>query len=106
MAEPIAPLHPDATGLTVFRILPDGNGRAYSSVEFTRGWAGTDHFLRQLKACGFVKNSTTEEGTCYAVLDVLNADGDIVQDYEVPTAQAFRFIKRKLKLTVASEDAE
>lgn len=96
----LAPLHPQATGYAAFRCLPDGTGRNYSAVEFTRGWAGAEQFLRQLRACGFVKNSSNNPDDGYAVLDVLNADGDIVQDYEVPTAQAFRYIKRKLRLTV------
>lgn len=101
MSEELAPLHPDAVGFTLFRVLPNGEGRAYTSVEFARGWAGADHFLRQLRACGYVKNSSaTQDG--WHVLDVLNADGDIVQDYAVPPhpSGAFAFIKRKLRLQV------
>lgn len=100
----LAKLHPQAVGFTAFRALPDGTGRAYTGVEFTRGWAGADHFLRQLRACGFVKNSSDDPESGYAVLDVLDLNGDIVQDYEVPTAHAFKYIYRKLQLRVASED--
>ncbi|RGC68447.1 hypothetical protein C5N14_13755 [Micromonospora sp. MW-13] len=96
----LAPLHPDATGLTLFRALPNGTGRAYSEVEFTRGRAGVEHFLRQLRAFGYVRNSSADPESGYGVLDVLNAAGDIVQDYEVPTARAHAYIKRKLRLTV------
>ncbi|MEU5946277.1 hypothetical protein ABZ793_12030 [Micromonospora sp. NPDC047465] len=101
----LAPLHPDAVGFTLFRVLPNGGSRAYTAVEFTRGWAGADHFLRQLRACGYVRNSSTAPDGWH-VLDVLDANGDIVQDYAIPPhpSRAFAYIKRKLKLTVASED--
>lgn len=42
----------------------------------------------------------TSTAPSYAVLDVLNADGDIIGDYDVPTVAAFRYIKRKLQLRV------
>ncbi|MEU8186050.1 hypothetical protein [Micromonospora carbonacea] len=101
----LAPLHPDATGLTLFRTLPNGTGRAYSEVEFTRGRAGVEHFLRQLRAFGYVRNSSSDPKSGYGVLDVLNADGDIVQDYEVTSARAHAYIKRKLRLTVVQPPA-
>lgn len=106
MSTDLHPLHPAATGFTVFRVLPDGTGRSYSAVEFTRGWAGAEHFLRQLRACGYVKNSSTDPDSGYAVLDVLDADDDIVQDYEVPSGAAFAYIKRKLRLTVVHPPTE
>jgi hypothetical protein len=103
MTRRVAPLHPNATGLTAMRPVK-GLARNYTEVEFTRGWAGVDHFLRQLEACGLVQDSNTEPS--YAVLDVLNDEGDIIQDYNIPTAAAFRYIKRKLKLRVASTDGD
>jgi hypothetical protein len=48
-------------------------------------------------------SSTNRES--YAVLDVLDESGDIVGDYAIPTAAAFRWVKRTLKLAVESEDA-
>ena len=94
----LAPLHPSATGFKLFRCLPDGTGRDYTGVEFARGWAGADQFRRLLHAVGYIRNSSAEPS--YGVLDVLGADGDLLQDYDVPSAEAFAFIKRKLKLTV------
>jgi hypothetical protein len=94
----LEPLHPDATGFKLFRGLPDGTARDYTGVEFTRGWSGADQFRRQLLAVGYLKNPSTEPS--FGVLDVLNAAGDIIQDYNVPTPKAFRYIKRKLKLRV------
>lgn len=101
-ADHLEPLHPAAIGFTLFRELPSGAGRAYSSVEFTRGWAGADHFRRQLRAFGFVQNCTPAKA--YGLLDAIDAEGDIVQTYDIPTARAFAYIKRKLKLTVTHTD--
>ncbi|MEV4212537.1 hypothetical protein [Micromonospora sp. NPDC049662] len=95
-------LHPEAVGLSAIRALPGGAMRQYSSVEFTRGWSGVEHFLRQLRACGFVRPSNSDTSG-YAVLDVLDAEGDIIQDYDLPTAIAFRYVKRKLNLIVVPE---
>jgi len=39
----------------------------------------------------------------YAVLDVLSQADDIVQDYTVPTAAAFRTLKRRLGTRVDRE---
>jgi hypothetical protein len=92
-----------ATGLSAIRALPpNGAMRQYSAVEFDRGWAGVEHFIRTLRAVGYIKPSSAAPS--YAVLDVLDTDGDIIFDYDIPTAVAFRFIKRKLQLRVESED--
>lgn len=40
------------------------------------------------------------------MLDVLDPEGDIVADYDVVSAAGFRYIKRKLKLTVVDVEAE
>jgi hypothetical protein len=40
------------------------------------------------------------------VLDVLNAEGDIVQDYDLPTRQAFAYVYRKLRLRVEAVPEE
>jgi hypothetical protein len=94
-----------ATGLSALRVLTDGEPRQYSAVEFTRGWWGLERFIRTLRAVGFIRPSTRRSGG-YAVLDVLDADGDIIADYDIPTARAFRYVKRKLKLTVVDVEAE
>lgn len=101
MTTDLAPLHPDAIGFTVLRVLPNGGCRNYTAVEFTRGWPGAEHFLRQLRAVGYVRDSKgAPDG--WHVLDVLDANGDIVQDYAIPPApsRAMAYIKRKLKLRV------
>lgn len=98
----LRPLHEAATGFKLFRGA-NGDPRDYTAVEFTNGWAGANRFLNQLRICGYVRNpSSTTSG--YGVLDVLNGDGDIVADYDVPTSHGFAFIKRKLGLVVDATD--
>ncbi len=91
-----------AVGLSAIRSVTEngvkGVMRQYSAVEFGRGWPGVEHFIRTLRAVGYVKPSSTTPS--YAVLDVLDTEGDIIADYNIPTSNAFRYIKRKLKLTV------
>lgn len=90
-----------AVGLSAFRVLPGGEtGRQYSAVRFTKGWHGVERFIRILRACGYVRPSDADPKRGYAVLDVLNADEDIIGDYEIPTSRAFQYVKRQLKLTV------
>jgi hypothetical protein len=93
-----------ATGLSAIRGLPDGSLRQYTYVEFERGWNGVEHFIRTLRAVGFVRPSSSAPS--YAVLDVLDADGDIIGDYDVPSSKAFAFIKRKLHLRVEEVPAQ
>jgi hypothetical protein len=92
-------LHPEAHALTVFRIVKD-EGRNYTATWFPKDpWAGCDQFLRQCHAVGWIKPTAADED-CYAVLDVLNENGDIVQDFPIRDAKAFQQIKRRLHLAV------
>ena len=47
---------------------------------------------------------TARPGTPYAVLDVVDGQGDILQTFPIPHARAFRWFYRKLRLRVESED--
>lgn len=90
-----------AIGFSAFRILPNGDSRQYTASEMQRGWHGVERFLRLCSAVGYVVpwiDPSTD--VSYAVLDVIDAEGDIVTDFNVPTAKAFRYIKRKLGLAV------
>jgi hypothetical protein len=92
-------LHPEAHALTVFRIVGD-EGRNYTATWFPKApWAGCEQFVRMCSAVGWIKPTKAEEDS-YAVLDVLNENGDIVQDYGIVSASAFQQIKRRLKLAV------
>lgn len=93
-----AELHEEAHALTVFRVLPNGEGRRYTAVTFPSApRRGCEQFVRMSRAVGWIGG---QWASAYGVLDVLNEDGDIVQDYPIPDARAFRGIKRKLDLRV------
>lgn len=96
-------IHPEAHALTMFRALADGRGRQYTAVTFPHDpWQGCERTIRIAKAFGWVSEPTPN---AYGVLDVLNENGDIVQDFSVPTARAFQSLKRKLDLRVDFTDA-
>lgn len=94
----------NATGLTAIRILANGTMRQYSGVEFDHGYVGVERFIRRLAAFGYIKPSSSAKS--YGVLDVLDKDGDIIADYDIPTANAFAYMKRKLNLTVERHDED
>jgi hypothetical protein len=97
-------IHPEAHALSAFRVLPDGSGRAYTATWFPKDpRGGCEHFLRTCRAVGWIRPSS-EDG--YAVLDVLDEDGDIIEDYTIVSAKAFQQIKRRLRLAVESTDGE
>ncbi len=95
---------PGAIGLSAIRALPGGKMRQYTAVEFKRGWQGVEHAVRTFRFLGYIKASSTEPS--YACLDVIDDNDDIIANYDVPTAQAFRYIKRKLNLRVVPDPEE
>jgi hypothetical protein len=99
----LEPLHPDAAFLSAFRVLKNGGCRAYSTVEFERGRDGVARTLRVASCFGFVENYI-DGAESYAMLDVLDEDCGEVQEFNIPSAGAFRWWKGKLRLRVVSED--
>lgn len=97
-------LHPAAVGFSAIRGLPGGRMRQYCEVQFTNGWPGANRYHRMFAGTGSIIASSTAPS--YAVLDVIDADGEIVQDFDIPTAEAFRYVKRMLGLTVVAQDGE
>jgi hypothetical protein len=94
---------PGAVALTVFRELPGGSGRQYTATTWPRDpWQGCEHFVRMCAAVGYVRDCTPEHA--YALLDAISDGGDILETWDITTAQAFRYIYRKLNLRVESED--
>ena len=90
-------LHREAHALRLFRVLPNGEARTYWAITFPRDpWGGCEHTVRFGLKLGAIRHADEATDDDYAVLDVLNEDGDIVQDYSVPTAAAFKTIKRRL----------
>lgn len=95
-------LNSAAHALSVFRVLPSGDGRAYSAVTFPQNpYQGCEHFISTARFVGWLTDPSDDD---YGVLDVLDVDASIVQDFGIPTADAFQRIKRKLNLVVESTD--
>ena len=94
---------PRAVALAAFRVLPNGEGREYTATTFPCDpWQGCERMIRMAREVGFVTASKAVDG--YAVLDVLDKDGDVIQDYAIPTARAFQWFKRKLHWVVVPEE--
>ncbi|MFD1145938.1 hypothetical protein [Saccharothrix hoggarensis] len=99
ITSPLPDVHADAVALTVFRALPDGEtGRQYTIAEADSGRDAIVRSIRSAAAVGFIAAAGTTGA--YAVLDVLNHDEDIVQDFAIPTRAAFEWWARKLHLSV------
>lgn len=88
---------PEASGLSAFRELPDGSGRAYTVVEAPSGRVAVERIVRTARAVGFLLPPGSEG---YAILDVWDDDG-VIQDFVIPDARAFRWWYRRLGLRVA-----
>ena len=94
---------PRAVALAAFRVLPNGEDPQYTeSWSPGNPWQGCERMIRMARAVGFVAASKAVDG--YAVLDVLDKDGDVIQDYAIPTARAFQWFKRKLHWVVVPEE--
>jgi hypothetical protein len=98
------PVDKDAHALTAFRVLPDGRGRQYTATTFPRNpYQGCERTIRMASKCGFV---TAPSRDCYALLDVIDAEGEYLEGFGIPTAQAFRWFKRVLHWQVESTDGD
>lgn len=93
MTAAIEVLHPEATELTVFRIVDD-EGVVYTRMDFRDGRDAVEAALRRGLECGLIAPfpDLTTPVTSYAVLDVVGPESDgwsIVQDFNIPTLDAF-----------------
>lgn len=101
-------LPPDAVAVSAFRALRDGTGRQYTVTEDLSKGQAIRASLHRAKGIGFVKATGHDDGPCdcYAVLDILDANDDIVQDFCIPTRRAFEWWYRHLDLRVVDVKAE
>jgi hypothetical protein len=91
---------PDAHALTLFRVLKNGEARGYTATTFPRNpRADCQRFVRMARFW------LTEDADGYGVLDVLNENGDIVQDFTIADSAGFQQIKRRLHLKVERDVA-
>lgn len=100
MSTDLYDLPADAVAVSAIRALSNGSLRQYSGTTFPddpRG--GCVWQIRKARACGFIAPSSADG---YAVLDILNEAGDIVADFDIPSARAFRWWKRTMGWTVES----
>jgi len=98
-----AQLPETAHALTLFRALPDGRGRQYTATTFPANpRRGCERFIR--RALSHVGRWPMNEP--YAVLDVLNAEGDVIADFPISDAASFRWVKQRLSLRVETTDGE
>jgi hypothetical protein len=95
-------LLPGAHAITAFRALPNGAGRQYTGTTWLNDpWGGVEHAVRTGHKLGFLKASSADQGSGYAVLDVLDQAGEVIQDFEITTARAFQWMKKRCGWTVA-----
>ncbi len=95
-------INANAVALSALRSLPNGVARQYSVAEFDHGAEGIRFWVRRAWAIGFAHPSGAACTNCYAVLDVLDANDDIVQDFCIPTRRAFAWWYRTLRLRVVA----
>lgn len=71
-----------------------GQLREYEAVTFPDNpWQGCEMWLRRCRAFGYLA------GGEYAVIDILSANGDIIQDFQV-SKDGFNYLRDKLKFRV------
>lgn len=86
-------LHPDAYAIRPVRLIGEDELRHYEAVYFPNNpRSGIEQYLRQLLG------DLTDDGSGL-LLDILNEDGDIVQDYPL-NRSGFKFLRSRLKLRV------
>lgn len=93
----------EAHALTLFRILPNGEGRRYSATTFPNGpYQGCERTVRMARAVGWIAE---DGGESYGLLEVIDANGDILADFDIPTARAFAQVKKHLNIVVEEVEA-
>lgn len=90
-----------AVGLRFARILPGGRLRLYEGVRWHSGRAGMAQFLSQtlLPKDAFANAD-------YALADVLDENHDVIAEFGIATAEAFRRLQYKLRCRVDSTDGD
>jgi hypothetical protein len=94
-------LHPAAHALTLFRVLPNGEGRCYTATTFPRSpLAGCERLVGMARKVGWIADCDDS----YGLLEVLDENGDILADYDIPNARAFSALKKKLNIVVEERE--
>ncbi|HEY9412775.1 MAG TPA: hypothetical protein VIP77_24595 [Jiangellaceae bacterium] len=97
-------LHTDAYAVTIVQTLPGGRGRRYSTAVGDGDPRGLiEAALDEARQRGGVIDAV-DGGNPYAVLDVLDGNGEVVQDFGIPDREALEWWVRLLGVTIESED--
>lgn len=91
----------DATGLSALRIDGTETGHFYSTA--TMEPRVLERFVQLAERDGLLVPATGYD-ECYAVLDILDASGDIVDDRHVPTERAWNALNSELRLEVIAHE--
>lgn len=97
----IPELHPDASAVSAFRILPSGEGRAYTVSDPSGGRDAIARALFRAQRLGYVTPPGDDD---YAVLDIVGGNDDVIQDYGIPHAKACGWWGRTVRWRVAPEE--
>lgn len=94
-------LKPEAFALRPVRVIGDGF-RYYEATTFPQDpWKGCELYLRRLAFFGHLREDGKEGQEI--VIDVLDANGDIIQDFPV-TREGFRLLRRWLRFKVDASE--
>lgn len=90
-------LHPNAHALRPVRVVAE-TLRVYEATTFPGNpWAGCELYVRRCRAVGGLKDDGSR-----IVLDVLDLNGDIVQDFPM-TRRGLNYLRECLKFHVETE---
>jgi hypothetical protein len=89
----------ETVALQLMRPLKSGESRMYEAMECHGGAKGIGLFLTRLLF-------TEDTEGAYGMIDLLDADGCIIEEIGVPDRDQFQRIRRKLKCRVLDFEAE
>jgi hypothetical protein len=93
----IPPLDSNSHALQLVRAIESKNVfRYYEATTFRNPYAGCELYLYRCQTFGFLVEKKED---VYAVVDVLDRNGDVIQDYGV-NKKGFDFLRSQLKFKV------
>lgn len=91
----------NAFALRPIRVLKNGRMRIYEAVTFPEADGGPGNAIQMYLRRGMMGEADQTESDL--VVDILNEDGDIIQDFLV-SKTTFRYLQRTLKFRVTHEE--
>jgi hypothetical protein len=105
---PVVDLHPDATALTVVRTVTDAGGQPHGPTHtIAEPVEATRRTLARFVRIGIDAGHLTAAGAAsYAMLDVLDNQDSIVQNYGIRDHDAYLLVMRGLGLQPTADDQQ